>query len=194
MTGFMDRAEKPSSPRGASSVYLAERKRFVFWRTMILVVLLDVATKEWARHQLVPEHMPRPLVGDSFRLTLVYNPGAAFGIHVGEHSRWVFMALTIAAIFVLAHLYRAAQPTDGARVLALGLVMGGAVGNLINRIWSERGVVDFLDIGIGVHRWPTFNLADIGVSVGAGLLAWSLWREDVHGAAGRGGRSEQVVP
>lgn len=179
----MDRSEKPSSPTAASSVYLAERKRFVFWRTMIVVALLDVATKEWARHQLAPEHVPRPLMGDIFRLTLAYNPGAAFGLHVGEHSRWVFMGLTIAAILVLAQLYRSTRPDDGTRVFALGLVMGGAVGNLINRIWSARGVVDFLDVGVGAYRWPTFNLADIGVSVGAALLAWSLWREDIDEAA-----------
>ncbi|MDQ6829695.1 MAG: signal peptidase II [Gemmatimonadota bacterium] len=55
---------------------------------------------------------------------------------------------------------------------------GGAVGNLINRILSARGVVDFLDLGSGTARWPTFNVADIGVSVGAVLLAWVLWREE----------------
>ena len=178
MIEVTDPTDRRSSGTARSSVYLAEQKRFVFWRTMIVVALLDIATKEWAQHQLVLEHMPRALVGDVFRLTLVYNPGAAFGLNVGEHSRWVFMALTIAAIFVLAQLYRSTRPNDNTRVFALGLVMGGAIGNLINRIWSARGVVDFLDIGIAVHRWPTFNLADIGVSVGAALLAWSLWRED----------------
>ena len=170
--------DRPPRETFASSVDRAEQKRFVFWRTMILVALLDVATKEWARHQLLPELVSRPVVGDTIRLTLVYNPGAAFGLHLGAHSRWIFMALAVAAIFVLARLYHAARPSDSWRVFAVGLVMGGAVGNLINRIWSARGVVDFLDVGMGLHRWPTFNVADIGVSVGAALLAWSLWRED----------------
>ena len=176
MTAAGDRRNSPATGV-ASAIYWVERKRFVFWRTMLIVALLDVGTKEWARHQLVA-HMPRPLFGDVVRLTLVYNPGAAFGLNVGEHSRWVFMVLTIAAIVVLAHIYRGTRASDGTRIFALGLVMGGAVGNLINRIWSARGVVDFLDMGIGAYRWPTFNLADIGVSVGAALLAWSLWRED----------------
>ena len=55
---------------------------------------------------------------------------------------------------------------------------GGAFGNLVDRVRSAQGVVDFLDVGIGLHRWPTFNVADIGVSLGAIALAWSLWLED----------------
>jgi signal peptidase II len=64
--------------------------------------------------------------------------------------------------------------------LALGLVAGGAVGNLIDRVRSPRGVVDFLDVGVGALRWPTFNIADIAVSCGAIALAVSLWREDAR--------------
>jgi signal peptidase II len=67
---------------------------------------------------------------------------------------------------------------DSFRQLALGLVAGGAAGNLIDRIRSERGVVDFLDVGIGALRWPTFNVADIAVSCGAIALVISMWRED----------------
>lgn len=175
-------AESNGSPQrtrsAAATQNLIERKRFVFWRTLLLVALIDVATKEWARHQLLPEHMPRALIGDLLRFTLVYNPGAAFGLHVGDHSRWVFMALTIGAIVILSRLYVNTRPHDGMRVLALGLVMGGAVGNLVNRIWSARGVVDFLDVGVGSYRWPTFNVADIGVSLGAAFLAWALWKEE----------------
>ena len=170
----------PPARSAAATQNLIERKRFVFWRTLLLVALIDVATKEWARHQLLPEHMPRALIGDLLRFTLVYNPGAAFGLHVGDHSRWVFMALTIGAIVILSRLYVSTRPNDGVRVLALGLVMGGAVGNLLNRIWSARGVVDFLDVGIGARRWPTFNVADIGVSIGAALLAWALWKQDTE--------------
>ena len=181
-------AEVNGSPQPARSAAttqdLIERKRFVFWRTLLLVALIDVATKEWARHQLVPEHMPRALVGDLLRFTLVYNPGAAFGLYVGDQSRWVFMALTIGAIVILSRLYLRARPDEGMRVLALGLVMGGAIGNLVNRIWSARGVVDFLDVGIGARRWPTFNVADIGVSIGAALLAWALWKEDTDARSG----------
>lgn len=142
------------------------------------VTILDVVTKEIARTRLVPEHLPRELIGDFFRLTLVYNPGAAFGLNVGAYSRSIFTVLTIVAMWVLIKLYRSTAEGDRVRVAALGLVIGGALGNLINRFWSERGVVDFLDIGLGSSRWPTFNFADVGVSVGAFLLAWVLWGED----------------
>lgn len=142
------------------------------------VALLDACTKQVARQSLLPEHTPHELVGDLLRLTLVYNPGAAFGMSAGPYSRWVFTVLAAGAMIVLWRLYRVTPISDRARLLALGLVMGGAIGNLVNRLWSKRGVVDFLDVGIGSHRWPTFNFADVGVSIGAILLAWLLWRED----------------
>jgi signal peptidase II len=63
-------------------------------------------------------------------------------------------------------------------VLALALVCAGALGNLFDRLRSDLGVVDFIDVGVGDGRWPTFNVADMAVSVGAVLLAWVLWQED----------------
>ena len=153
-------------------------KSHVFWPATAIIVVLDVVTKYLAHTRLLPEHLPRDIVGDTVRLTLVYNPGAAFGLNLGPASRWIFLALTVGALFILGRLYRVTQPGDRVRALALGLVCGGAVGNLINRIWSARGVVDFIDVGVGDWRWPTFNIADIGVSIGAFLLAWVLWGED----------------
>jgi signal peptidase II len=112
------------------------------------------------------------------RLTLVYNPGAAFGLHLGPGSRWIFTALTFGALFLLWRLYQETSASDRRRVMAIALVVGGAIGNLIDRLRSSRGVVDFIDVGIGTARWPTFNVADMAVSCGAILLAWVLWRED----------------
>lgn len=146
-----------------------------FWVASTLVVVSDVVTKYLAHTLLQPTYSPRDIVGDTVRLTLVYNPGAAFGMYLGAYSRAVFIALTIGAIFVLFRLLSGTAAPERLRLFALGLVLGGAVGNLINRLWSSRGVVDFLDIGVGNLRWPTFNVADIGVSIGAFLLAWTLW-------------------
>jgi signal peptidase II len=88
------------------------------------------------------------------------------------------MVLTIVALVILGRLYSATRPGDVPRALALALVCGGAIGNLIDRVKSPFGVVDFIDIGLGDSRWPTFNIADMAVSLGAFLLAWVLWGED----------------
>jgi signal peptidase II len=137
-----------------------------------------VLTKAIAVRELVPQRVPHDPFGNAVRFTLVYNPGAAFGLHVGPQSRWIFTALTVVALVILARLYMATRPGDRARVLALALVCAGAVGNLFDRLRSSLGVVDFIDVGFGDARWPTFNVADMAVSMGAVLLAWVLWQED----------------
>ena len=146
-----------------------------FWPILIAIVASDVATKLLAVRSLIPERVPREVVGDWLRFTLVYNPGAAFGLQVGAQSRWVFMGLTVVALGILGRLYLNTRPGDLLRTASLGLVCGGALGNLIDRVRSDHGVVDFIDIGVGASRWPTFNVADVAVSVGAVVLAWTLW-------------------
>ena len=139
--------------------------RRIFWTTAALVILVDFITKLVAESALL-HTAAVPMFGDWFQLRLVYNRGAAFGLHVGAFSRWVFLGVAVIPI------------GDRFRQVALGLVAGGAAGNLVDRVRSARGVVDFLDVGIGTLRWPTFNVADIAVSCGAIALALSLWRED----------------
>ncbi len=153
-------------------------KAFLFWPLAILIIIADRVSKYVAEQVLWPRNVPRIVFDDWFRWTLVYNPGAAFGLHLGPYSRWIFLALTLGALVILFRLYRATADGDRVRTLALGLVTAGACGNLIDRIVSPRGVVDFIDIGIGDSRWPTFNVADVAVSTGAVLLAWVLWGED----------------
>ncbi len=155
----------------------------LFWGTLITVVVLDLATKLMAASMLSPQHVPHEILGNHLRLTLVYNPGAAFGLNLGIYSRWIFTALTAGALVILGRLYRATRQGDLFRTLALGLVCGGAVGNLIDRVRSATGVVDFIDVGVGDLRWPTFNVADMAVSIGAFLLAWVLWGEERSPAA-----------
>jgi signal peptidase II len=160
---------------------------FLFWPVAVIVVLIDVVTKAIAATALIPALIPHPVIGDVARLTLVYNRGAAFGLHVGTYSRPIFAVLTVGALAILWRLYRVTMPGDWRRVLALSLVSAGAIGNLIDRLRSARGVVDFIDIGTATWRWPTFNVADIAVTTGAVLLAIVLWREDraaAHDAAG----------
>lgn len=150
----------------------------VFWSLVAGVVVTDVITKFLAVAALMPQRLPREVVGEWVRLTLVYNRGAAFGLNLGPYSRGIFLVLTLVALVILGRLYAASRPGDVLRIASLGLVCGGAIGNLLDRIRSSLGVVDFIDIGIGAVRWPTFNVADVAVSTGALLLAWVLWRED----------------
>lgn len=150
----------------------------LYWGVIVTVVLLDVVTKWLAVKHLSDYFGHVRVLGDGLRFTLVYNPGAAFGLHLGPYSRWIFTALTIGALGILWRLLTATRPGDTPRVLAIALVTSGAIGNLIDRLRSSQGVVDFIDVGIGDHRWPTFNVADMAVSSGAFLLAWVLWREE----------------
>ncbi len=142
------------------------------------IVLVDQFTKMLAVDRLSPAYVPHPVLGEWFRLTLVYNPGAAFGLHLGPWSRWIFTVLTLVALVVLWRMYRHSASDEKVKVVALAMVSGGAIGNLIDRLRSARGVVDFLDVGVEAWRWPTFNVADIAVSCGAVLLAIVLWREE----------------
>ena len=149
-----------------------------FWAVIVFVVVTDFATKALAVAMLVPQPVPREVLGEWARLTLVHIPGAAGGVSAGPYSRQIFLLLTVAALLVLSKLYRTTAPGDRLRVIALGLVCGGAIGNLIDRVRSPIGVVDFLDIGFRDWRWPTFNVADMAVSIGAFLLACALWGEE----------------
>lgn len=156
----------------------------LFWPVVAIVTVIDIVTKAIAVRSLVPQRVPHEVVGDYFRLTLVYNPGAAFGLNLGPQSRWIFTVLTVVALVILWRLYQSTRNGDLVRVLSLSLVCAGAIGNLIDRLRSDLGVVDFLDVGVGATRWPTFNVADMAVSVGAVLLAWVLWQEDRAVTAG----------
>ena len=149
------------------------------------VFVVDQVTKLVAVDRLAPAYVPRSVVGDALRLTLVYNPGAAFGLHLGEYSRQIFTALIVGALVLLYRLYRETRVGHLTRVVAIALVTGGALGNLLDRLRSSRGVVDFIDVGIGTSRWPTFNVADMAVSCGAVVLAIVLWREDAATASRR---------
>ena len=140
----------------------SDAERRLFWITAACVVLVDFVTKLVAESALL-HTAAVPIFGDWVQLRLVYNRGAAFGLHVGTFSRWVFLGVAVVAIVVLARMSRGGPPGDRFRQLALGLVAGGAAGNLVDRIRSARGVVDFLDVGVGTLRWPTFNVADMAV-------------------------------
>ena len=151
------------------------------------IVAIDLVTKWLAVRYLSPPHIPHPVIGDVVRLTLAYNPGAAFSMHLGPYSRYIFGAFALVALVVLWNLYRRSHPSERLLSFALGLAWGGAAGNFIDRVRSNRGVVDFIDIGVEAWRFWTFNVADSAVTVGAIILAWLLAREErrAHASAQR---------
>lgn len=150
------------------------RKAQLFWPLLLALVLADCGSKRVVEAAL-PPHTPHEVIGEAVRFTLGYNPGAAFGINVGPASRLVFIVLTLVALVVLAAMYRSTPAARRVDVAALALIMGGAVGNLLDRIRAGQ-VVDFIDVGIGATRFWTFNLADAGITIGAMLLALSFLR------------------
>ena len=150
----------------------------IFWGAATSVVALDVLTKFLVEKIVVDPHVPHRVIGDVVRITLAYNTGAAFSMSLGPLSRYIFGAFAVIALVILWRLYRECKPEDRLKALALGLAWGGAAGNLIDRIRSQRGVVDFIDICVGSVRFWTFNVADSAVTVGAVLLGWVLLQED----------------
>ncbi len=151
----------------------------LFWTAAVSIVVLDVITKVLAVKYLTP-YVARNVLGSFGRFTLAYNRGAAFSMSLGVYSRVAFGTFAALALVVLWWMHRDAKPGERLKVIGLGLAWGGAAGNLIDRLRSGRGVVDFIDLGIGSVRFWTFNVADSGVTIGACMLAVALWMEERH--------------
>ena len=135
------------------------------------VVALDWWTKRWATEHLA-RHEPVEIIGELVRFTYTRNSGVAFGLGAGlPFPYYVFSIVAVVAILFL-FLRRAVHSFP--RQLALSLILGGAIGNLIDRLMLGE-VVDFIEIGWGRWHWPVFNLADSAVTIGVVLfgLTWS---------------------
>lgn len=154
------------------------RSRFGLLALVALVVMaLDQWTK-WLTLAYIPEHRPIPVIPGFFDLVNVRNRGAAFGFLNRsdiEWQFWLFLGATVAAVAAIIALIRSMRADDRRLVLGLGLVMGGALGNLVDRV-RFRAVIDFLDFYIGAWHWPAFNVADVAICLGALLACLSLWR------------------
>lgn len=148
------------------------RKSATFWALAITITVLDFITKQMAEASL-QRGQPVEVLGDFLRFTLGYNTGIAFGLSLGGASRWLLVAVTMATMGLIFWLFRSVDERHKAQVIAFGLIMGGAAGNLLDRIFGDHGVVDFIDVGIGQSRFWTFNIADSAITVGAVLLVLS---------------------
>jgi signal peptidase II len=141
------------------------------------VIILDQLTKWWIISSFFL-HESREVVPGFFNLTFVTNTGAAFGFLAGRETtlrQAFFIGVSLAALAALAFAYRHFREEGRLAVTALGLIAGGAVGNLIDRLRFGR-VIDFLDVYVGSYHWPAFNVADAAITIGAGLLILSSFR------------------
>jgi len=138
----------------------------------LLVLLLDRTTKRMIARD-IPLHDRRELISGFFYLTHLENRGAAFSLFADSPSEWKIALLVlfsiVALVIVSALLWRSSHTMTTTGV-GLALILGGALGNLWDRLLSGR-VVDFLLFYIGSYQWPAFNVADSAIVVGAGLLA-----------------------
>jgi signal peptidase II len=140
------------------------------WVVGAIVFALDRLTKAWAVAALAEVHS-RPLLDDWLRLTYVRNSGVAFGLGAGQGLP--FAAITLVALALVVALAMQARSRTWPRSLALGLIIGGATGNLVDRVrWGS--VIDFVDFGYRRNWWPVFNLADSAITVGVLVFALTL--------------------
>jgi signal peptidase II len=155
------------------------RRALLIAAIVVAVVLIDQLTKTWAVHSLTDG--PTSIIGTDVELHLSRNTGGAFSLFQGMTP-----VIAVLAIVLVVFLVRAAKRTDNTvAVVALALILGGAIGNLGDRVFRSPGflegaVVDFVRVG----RFPTFNVADSAITVGAILLiGWSLFGARTAGAA-----------
>lgn len=137
----------------------------------LLVIAIDQASKYFVvQHFELGESVP--VIQNIFHWTYILNPGAAFGMFAGQ--RWVFVLIAICVLFAMAHFQKEIMESDWWTRYGVALFAGGAVGNVIDR--ARQGVViDFFDFRI----WPIFNVADIAICCGVGMILWSVLKTEV---------------
>ena len=148
------------------------------------MILIDQITKIWIKHNLSLWES-WDILGSVLRFSYITNPGIAFGIRVGNFGALVTL-LSLAATLFIAYFHWQERSNHPLAVHGMGLILGGAIGNLIDRSMiffsdSYAGVVDFIDVGVGGFRWYTFNIADSAITVGMILyLLHSLFKNKLQ--------------
>ncbi len=138
------------------------------WMWAPLVFILDFVSKRAVLANEAALRAKVSVIGEFLRFVYVRNSGSAMGLF--PVGRVVLVGISLAASIFLIYLYRTTDPGLKIRRGAMAAILGGAVGNLIDRVFYSGHVVDFIDVGIGTHRFYTFNVADMGVTVGGTLL------------------------
>ncbi|HEV2623187.1 MAG TPA: signal peptidase II [Frateuria sp.] len=137
----------------------------------LLVIALDQLSKFWALHALQPAGMPHPVIPGFLNWTLAFNTGAAFSFLAESNGwqRWFFVALALLISGALVVWLARTPRRDWRTALPLAFVVGGALGNLVDRLHAAQ-VTDFIQVYYRQWSYPVFNVADCGITVGAVLL------------------------
>ncbi len=158
------------------------KKHIVPALTVIAAFIADLLTKNLALKHL-GFYNRFDFFGGFLRFDLTYNQGGVFGIMQGYKNFFLIVSVIVLLIMVGYYFYEKTMP--GLFRIAMALIIGGAAGNIFDRLISGRpGVVDFISVGVdGVYRWPTFNIADSVIIAGALLLVVVVYMEDKRKAA-----------
>ena len=150
--------------------------------TAALLIPVDQCSK-WIVSRFLSEQEVIPVIHGFFNLVNVHNRGAAFGFLNSPHIEWQLWLFLTAACVAAWAIWRLARDACYNRLLfvALGAILGGAAGNMIDRL-RMRAVIDFLDFHLAGWHWPAFNIADSAICVGAGFVCLTLWRTPPHKA------------
>ena len=143
-----------------------------------LVFVLDRLTKEWVAEN-IPLGTARPVIGDYVRIVHAQNTGAAFGL-LPERTT-LLSVLSVVAVLAIVYYYRQIASSSSLVSATLGMQLGGAFGNLLDRV-TQGYVVDFVDVGVGDIRFWAFNVADSSIVVGIILVTAALWYEEHRSA------------
>ena len=152
---------------------------FRFFAIILLVVGCDQLTKVWILQNFAL-YDSTVIIPGLFNLTFLRNTGAAFGMFAGQAAWWrqlFFIGVAVVALVVILFMQRKLGPQNPMYTISLGLIGGGAIGNLIDRV-LYGSVVDFLDVYIGSHHWPAFNVADSAITVGVCIFLLTQFSED----------------
>ena len=166
---------------------MAEQKSlgalYTLW-IAVVVFIVDQATKLWSEAVLKVEGTVIEVV-PFFNLRLAYNKGAAFSFlaDAGGWQKWFFALIALGVSVMLIFWLKKLQSNQKLLMLAYNLILAGALGNLFDRL-AYGHVIDFLDFYYGTYHWPAFNIADVGICVGAGLLILDVFISDSSSTEG----------
>jgi len=172
--------DSPEEPPVEIDLEGYDRRTFIFWLLALLTLLVDQTSKAAALEFLDRDH-PFPIIPHLFELRLEFNRGAAFSLFVG--GRWIFVGVSFAAmVFLPLYLRSLLQSGEKSWLypIGLGLILGGAMGNALDRIFRDQGmVVDFFHAFWRRHSFPVFNIADSAITVGLGFLLLVMFLPEI---------------